>query len=244
MLVEHLTGTSLGVDIVREGIRPSATSPYPRRMSPNACVGFLFGALALILQLRSTKAALRRLSLLFLFGVGAIGAAGCVGYFLRLEVLYTLSSANRLTLPVAYGLVFLAAGLWLLFEQSSNRRSFERHEARITKRSVAVVALVTLAAGVAGFATVEKSFEEVQARTLVVRASSSLMPPSTRAVICVRIVASGLRASSRCDGSGGAAASPAAEPLSAAEPGGGCEPCDLRTSSSRRPMERRSSVTT
>lgn len=112
-----------------------------------------------------------------------------------------------------------------VFEQSSNRRSFERHEARITKRSVAVVALVTLAAGVAGFATVEKSFEEVQARTLVVRAY-------------------GLRASSRCDGSGGAAASPAAVPLSAAEPGGGCEPCDLRTSSSRRPMERRSSVTT
>lgn len=174
MLLEHLSGIHLGVDFVHAGTVPSATSPYPGRMSPNACFGFLSAGLSLLLAMRPNSRRARRASQALLCAVAAIGLAGCLGYFLRLEALYTLAAANRLTLPVAYGLVILAIGLWFLTEQNATHRaSFERHERRISQRAVVVVSLVALASGVAGFATIEKSYEENQSKTLLLTATTN-----------------------------------------------------------------------
>ncbi|MDQ6683613.1 MAG: PAS domain S-box protein, partial [Pseudomonadota bacterium] len=174
MLVEHLSGLSLGVDIARAGSRPSAMNPFPGRMSPNACLGFFFSGIGLLLVNHRASRPVRRFGQAMPFVVAAIGVAGCLGYFLRLEVLYSLASANRLTLPVAYGLVILAVGIWFLGEQgAAPRLTFERHARRITQRSVVVVTLAALAAGVGGFAAIEKSYEENQSRTLLLTATTN-----------------------------------------------------------------------
>ena len=174
MLVEHVTGLALGVDFTRPGTRASATNPFPGRMSPNACLGFLTSGVSLLLATGRAADLTKRIVQLLPFAVAAIGLAGCLGYFLRLEVLYALSSANRLTLPVAYGLEILAVGLWFLGEQQEEPRStFERHARRITQRSVVVVTLVALAAGVGGFATIEKAYEDNQSRTLLLTATTN-----------------------------------------------------------------------
>ena len=173
MLIEHLTGLRLGVDFIRAGTRPSVTNPFPGRMSPNACLGFLMSGLCLLLTGRASGLA-KRCGQSLPFLVAAIGLAGGLGYFLHLEVLYALTSANRLTLPVAYGLVILAVGLWFLGEQQAvPRLTFDRHARRITQRSVVVITLVALAAGVGGFSTIEKSYEDNQSRTLLVTATTN-----------------------------------------------------------------------
>ena len=174
MLVEHVSGQGLGVDVSRAGTHATALNPFPGRMSPNACIGFLMSGICLLLALSPVPEAARRFGRLLPFVVAAVGLAGCLGYFLRLEVLYAWTSANRLTLPVAYGLVILAAGLWFLNErQSAPRPTFDRHARQISQRSVVVFSLVALAAGVGGFATIEKSYEDNQSRTLLLTATTN-----------------------------------------------------------------------
>ena len=174
MLLEHMTGLVLGVDLTRSDTHPSAANPFPGRMSPNACLGFLLSGICLLLTIARRSGMAKLVAQLLPFLVAAIGLAGCLGYFLRLEVLYALTSANRLTLPVAYGLVILAIGLWFLGDQQATPRlTFERHARQITQRSVVVITLVALAAGVGGFAAIEKSYEDNQSRTLLLTATTN-----------------------------------------------------------------------
>lgn len=175
MLIEHLTGISLGIDIAHDGAKPTATSPFPGRMAPNTCVAFLLAGIALSVQRRPLSRLRERMSLGLLLGTAGIGVAGCIGYLLRLEVLYTLSAANRMALPTAYGLSLLAGALWLLRERWTvpPALAFDRHEARITQRSIVVLALVVVFAGVGGFAVVQQSLEEAQSENLLLTATTN-----------------------------------------------------------------------
>jgi diguanylate cyclase (GGDEF)-like protein/PAS domain S-box-containing protein len=175
MLVENLAGVSLGVDFARAGVRPTPMNPFPGRMSPNACLGFGLSGLAIQLLMRPCTARRRRIALVLVFGLALIGAAGCIGYVLHLERLYRLGAANRLALPVAYGLTLLSVALWLLRERwiAEPHASFQRHEQRIGQRSFAVLGAVAVAAGVGGFAVIQQAYEQSQSEGLLLTATAN-----------------------------------------------------------------------
>jgi diguanylate cyclase (GGDEF)-like protein/PAS domain S-box-containing protein len=176
MLIEHLAGVDLGVDFMRDGLNPSPMIAFPGRMSPNACVAFGLGSLVIYLFLQPATAARRQMALVFIIGISFIGAAGCIGHVLHFERLYKVAAANALSLPVAYGLTFLSAGLWLLRERwiaADASPGFQRHEQRIGQRSIAVLAVVAIAAGVGGFAVIQETYEKSQADTMLLTATAN-----------------------------------------------------------------------
>lgn len=163
MLVEAMGNVSLGIDIARPGTLPTPFNPHPGRISPNACVAFLllFGCLGLLAGPRGQLA--RRLSAACISGAAAIAVLGVLGYLLHLEQLYHWGSFNRLTLPTAIGLALLAMSIWeLRTGWSGGRERIDLHEQRITQRSLAVLALVAVAAGAGGFAALASEFERTR----------------------------------------------------------------------------------
>ncbi len=142
MLIEYLAAVNLGVDFVRDGFGTGPDVAFPGRMSPHACVAFGLAGLAAYLLLQPATAVRRKTLLALVVGIAVIGAAGCIGYTLRFERLYRLAGANALSLPVAYGLTLLSAGLWLLRERwvVDASAGFHGHEQRISQRSIAVLA--------------------------------------------------------------------------------------------------------
>lgn len=175
MLIEYLAGVNLGVDFVRDGLGTGADVVFPGRMSPNACVAFGLAGLAACLLLQPANAVRRKTLLALVIGIAVIGAAGCIGYTLRFERLYRLAGANSLPLPVAYGLTLLSAGLWLLRERwvVDASAGFHGHEQRISQRSIAVLAVVAIAAGVSGFAVIQETFEKSQADGMLLTATDN-----------------------------------------------------------------------
>ncbi len=175
MLIEYLAGASLGVDFVRDGFGAGPDVVFPGRMSPNACIAFGLAGLAACLLLQPATAVRRKTLLALVVGIAVIGAAGCIGYTLRFERLYRLAGANALSLPVAYGLTLLSAGLWLLRERwvVDASAGFHGHEQRISQRSIAVLAVVAIAAGVSGFAVIQETFEKSQADGMLLTATDN-----------------------------------------------------------------------
>ncbi|KQV92599.1 PAS domain-containing protein [Pelomonas sp. Root1237] len=163
MLIEAVGGLSLGIDITRPGVLPTALNPHPGRISPNGCVALLllFACLGLLAGPPRTLA--RRLSAVGIIVAACIALLGILGYLLNLEQLYHWGSYNRLTLPTAAGLALLALSIWeLRLSWSDLRERIDLHEQRITRRSLAVLALVAVAAGAGGFAALESEFEHTR----------------------------------------------------------------------------------
>lgn len=160
MLFEAVSGVSLGIDIARAGVMPTALNPLPGRISPNACVALLllFGSIALLADAASRTA--QQLSAALIAGAVLIASMGILGYLLNLERLYHWGAFNRLTMPTALGLALLSASLWeLRLRWAGILDRIDLHEQRITRRSLAVLAVVAVAAGVGGFAALESEFE-------------------------------------------------------------------------------------
>jgi diguanylate cyclase (GGDEF)-like protein/PAS domain S-box-containing protein len=163
MLIEAASGVPLGIDITRGHAPPSPQNPHPGRISPNACVALLLLFASLGLLAGVPRRAAQRLSGAFIATAVLIASLGVLGYLLRLEQLYHWGSFNRLTLPTAIGLALLAMSLWELRQcWSGAQQQIDLHEQRITRRSLAVLAVVAIAAGAGGFAALESEFERAR----------------------------------------------------------------------------------
>jgi diguanylate cyclase (GGDEF)-like protein/PAS domain S-box-containing protein len=163
MLIEAASGVSLGVDLTRGPALPSPLNPHPGRISPNACVALLLLFASLGLLAGAPGRAAQRLSGAFIATAVLIASLGVLGYLLRLEQLYHWGSFNRLTLPTAITLLLLAMALWALRQRwSGAQQQIDQHEQRITRRSLAVLAIVAIAAGAGGFAALESEFERTR----------------------------------------------------------------------------------
>lgn len=174
-LFETATGVSLGIDVGPKGSVATLSNPHPGRISPNASLGFLFAGITFWLWRRPLAGWWRAVSLSLVAGVAAIGLGGLAGHFLGLEELYRVAGFNRILPPTALGLALLAAGLWLLHEQSQRMdavqaREFER---RIGRRSLAVITLVALSCGVAGFAVMRDTFEKSVSQNMSLTATTT-----------------------------------------------------------------------
>ncbi len=163
MLVEAVSGMSLGIDIARTGTLPGPLNPHPGRISPNACVALMLlsGCQGLLAGAPGMLA--RRLSSTGIAVAALIAGVGILGYLLNLEQLYHWGSFNRLTLPTAAALALLSLSLWeTRLRWTGVRERLDLHEQRITRRSLAVLALIAIAAGAGGFAALESEFERAR----------------------------------------------------------------------------------
>jgi len=163
MLFEAFSGISLGIDIASPAVPPSTGRPHPGRISPNACAALLmlFAVLGLLAGAPTRLA--RRMTAGLLAGAALIACSGLLGHLLNLEQLYRWGSFNRLTLPTALGLALLSASLWDQRQRwSGGLARIDLHEQRITQRSLGVLAVVAVAAGAGGFATLESEFERTR----------------------------------------------------------------------------------
>lgn len=174
-LFEGVTGIGLGVDIVRAGTVSTAAQPHPGRLSANASLGFLLAGIGFWLnRQRSTRP--RQLIFLGLsLAVCLIGLAGLVGHFVGLETLYRVASFNRMQPVTAFGLSVVGAGLWMLHEasQALEPKVLQKTEQRIKRRSIAVITLVALAGGVAGFGVMRDTFERSVAKDMLLIARTN-----------------------------------------------------------------------
>jgi diguanylate cyclase (GGDEF)-like protein/PAS domain S-box-containing protein len=171
LLTQAISGQPLVPEPAGRGVPATPDNPHPGLTSPNACVALLllFGTLALLAGPPGRKA--RWVSGLFLGCATAIAALGLLGHLLRLEQLYHWGSYNRLTLLTAVGLSLLALSLWeLRLRWSGLQQRIDLHEQRITRRSLAVLAVVAVCGGASGFAVLESELE--RARREEVRTAS------------------------------------------------------------------------
>ena len=174
-LFESATGLGLGVDFVRAGTVPTATNPHPGRLSPNGGVAFLLAGLAFWLLRRTATRARRFIFLTLVLAICIIGLGGLLGYFVGLETLYQVASFNRMLPATAFGLSVVGAGLWMLYEASNafDPKALHKSEGRIKRRSIAVITLVALAGGAAGFAVMRDTFERSVSQDLLLIATTN-----------------------------------------------------------------------
>ncbi len=157
----------LGVDLppVHDWLKDG--NPNPGRMALNTSVGFMLTGLILMLSHRvhgrGRALAVQSLTFLLLF----IGLTGMVGHFLQLDLLYGFQ-ASRMPLNTAIGLVVVSVGLWSHWFSADwyrSRRYFSDAD-KIVFVGSALLVVVALAAGVAGFAAQQGTFEKVQSENL------------------------------------------------------------------------------
>ncbi len=176
-LIENFAGVSLGIDVARPGARPTSANPHPGRISPNASIGFLALGLALALHGlpgRLLSAPRRAALLLCCATVTLIGVGGMVGHFLGLQSLYRFIHFNGMLPGTAMGLSLAAAGLWTLTQATRQEAPIGQASARtIQWRSLTVIGLVALGAGVAGFGTMRLTYEQSVSQGLLLTASTN-----------------------------------------------------------------------
>ena len=174
-LFEGATDIALGVDFIRAGTIPTAINPYPGRLSPNASLAFLLTGAAFWLHGRHATPAGQLIFLTLILVISLIGLGGLVGYFVGLETLYQVASFNRMLPATALGLSVVGAGLWTLYEgtQAFDPKALQRSERRIKRRSLAVVMLVALAGGAAGFAVMRDTFEQSVSQNMLLTATTN-----------------------------------------------------------------------
>ncbi|MEP6873347.1 MAG: PAS domain-containing protein [Burkholderiales bacterium] len=174
-LFEGVTGVGLGVDFVRAGAVPTATNPHPGRLSPNASLAFLLTGVAFWLLGQRLARAGQLIVMTLVLAISIIGLGGLLGYFVGLESLYQVASFNRMLPVTAFGLSVVGAGLWMLHDasQPSDAKALHKSESRIKRRSIAVITLVALASGVAGFAVMRDTFERSVSQNMLLTATTN-----------------------------------------------------------------------
>ena len=174
-LFESATGIGLGVDFIRAGTFPTPTNPHPGRLSPNASLAFLLTGVAFWLLGRRPTRAGQLIFLTLVLAISIIGLGGLVGSFVGLETLYQVASFNRMLPVTAFGLSVVGAGLWTLHEasQAFDFKALDKSERRIKRRSIAVIALVALAGGVAGFAVMRDTFERSVSQNMLLTTTTN-----------------------------------------------------------------------
>ncbi|MGZ8313597.1 MAG: response regulator [Telluria sp.] len=175
VLSQHIFDVSLGIDFVRVPTAPTPSTPHPGRMAPNTCLAFILAGAALHLGRNPLPGRARELALsACAAAVMAIGLAALFGYFLKLEAMYRIAATNVMLPATAIGMSMLGIGLWSARNALvAAQRPPASNEARITWRALAVVAVVALCAGAAGFATLRDSYEESLSHNMLFAATAT-----------------------------------------------------------------------
>ncbi len=175
VLIEHLFGVDLGIDLASLQRAVKDTNPWPGRMAPNSAVGFICTGLALSLLNRPPHdSRIRKALSALIVLVLTIGGLAMLGHVLKLEVIYQIASYNSMAVPTALGFTLLGVALWDLERQIFPRSaySFREEDKRITGYAIMVLTVLAIAAGLSGFAVLRQDFEESAAKQIKSTAKS------------------------------------------------------------------------
>lgn len=175
VLGQHIFGLGAWLDFVRPDIKPTSSNPHPGRLAPNTCVSFMATGFAIGLLCNREKTTSTWPLTTCIWIVTIISFAAIVGHLLRLEGLYRVADLNKMLPATAIALGLLSIVLWVLRDAwvAPNPQSLDRHEFLIARRSIAVLTLVALSAGIAGFAVLREMLDRTMTESVSLTASTN-----------------------------------------------------------------------
>ena len=170
-IADQLSGGALGLE---HGLRAGATgrAVLHTRLSPHSSAGFILIGGAFLALGQPLQGARKAFFVAASVAVGVIGLAGIVGHLLGLQSLYKLPNFNGILPPTAIAFAIVGAGLWALHERLEEV-PLQAIEGRIARRTLAVIGLVALGCGVAGFSVMRETFEQSASKNLALTANTA-----------------------------------------------------------------------
>lgn len=161
VLFENLFGIDLGIDLHGLHAWLLDGSPLAGRMAPNTAIGFVLAGLVLVAQGVQSKSAAVFI-LLATFTVLMLGLTGLVGYTLQLDLLYSWYKSARMALHTAFGMMLVGFGLWSSWREADwySSRKYFREDEMIAFIGAALLVVIALTSGVAGFAAQQSHLEK------------------------------------------------------------------------------------
>lgn len=170
VMLQIITRQDLGIDWRNLHTWLKDGNPQPGRMAPNTALGFILCGLTLVLtqnvSLKTTAITIQVMTFIVLL----LGLTGLVGYSLQLELLYSWFKATRMALPTAIGMILAALGLWGSWYRSDwyRTRVYFREDEKIALIGAALLIVVAITTGIAGFAFQQKTLEKTLTDSLPV----------------------------------------------------------------------------
>jgi PAS domain S-box-containing protein len=166
-LIENLFGLDLGMDFQSFHSWLKDSNPNPGRMALNTATGFMLAGSILVLSRQVTKRWIGLVIQFATFSMLFIGLAGLVGYLLQLDLLYGFK-ATRMAAHTAAGMVCGALGLWdsWFYADWYRSRKYFTDGDKIVFMGTALLIIVSLTAGISGFAAQQATFERVLGENL------------------------------------------------------------------------------
>lgn len=170
VMFEILTQQSLGIDWPHLHAWIKDGNPQPGRMAPNTALGFMLAGATLVLSQSATRKTTGVIIQVLTFIVLLLGLTGLVGYSLQLELLYSWFTATRMALPTAVGMILVALALWGSWYRADwyQSHSIFRDDEKIALIGAALLIVVAMTTGVAGFAFQQKTLEKTLSENLPV----------------------------------------------------------------------------
>ncbi|GGY73957.1 hypothetical protein GCM10011613_19090 [Cellvibrio zantedeschiae] len=165
--IENIFAINVGIDFPKFHSWLKDNNPNPGRMALNTTIGFLLAGIVLVLSRDVCKRVTGLIIQLATFTILFIGLAGLVGYLLQLDLLYGFK-ATRMAAHAATGMVFLALGLWdsWFFADWYRSKKYFTDGDKIVFVGTALLIIVSLTAGISGFAAQQATFERVLGENL------------------------------------------------------------------------------
>ena len=169
VLFENLFDIDLGIDLPKLQAWLVDGNPHPGRMAPNTAIGFMLAGLVLVVQQVKSKSSAVFIQLAT-FTVLMLGLTGLVGYTLQLDLLYSWFKAVRMALHTALGMTIVGLGLWSGWRHAEWYRSHQyfREDEQITIIGAALLVVMALTTGVAGFAAQQANLESALTNSLAI----------------------------------------------------------------------------
>ena len=165
---EHLLDKSFGVDWAFLHTWFHDGNIRPGRLAPNTAIGFMLIGSTLILMNR-VSAKWRAVAVqLLTISVLVIGLTGLVGYALAPDFLYGWARSARMAVPTALGMIVTSVALWRTWHRAEwyqSRKYFQEDE-KIAFIGAAILAAMTITAGLTGFVFQQKILENTLKETL------------------------------------------------------------------------------
>jgi len=176
VMFEIVTRRSLGIDWPGLHAWLQDGNPQPGRMAPNTALGFILAGTTLVLSQNVTQKTTGVIIQIATFIVLLLGLTGLVGYSLQLELLYSWFTATRMALPTAVGMILVALALWSSWYRADWYRSRVnfRDDEKIALIGAALLVVVAVTTGVAGFAFQQKTLEKTLSENLPVNLHSRI----------------------------------------------------------------------
>ena len=170
VLLEVVLNIDLGIDGYEFHAWLADNNPRPGRMAPNTAIGFLLAGATLVISQKVNHKITGVAVQIGTFSVLLVGLTGLVGYSLQLELLYSWFKAARMALPTALGMILVGVGLWGSWHRAAwyKTQQYFQDDEKIAFTGGAILIVVAVTIGTAGFAAQQATLEKTLTQSLPV----------------------------------------------------------------------------